>query len=257
MTQSTTNESSEINTKLDDLIKKYKKYQSSTRWLTYLNLSIIISIIIGFAYLINSRFDQSNETLKSYQNSSNVKAKWIDSLYNKNIILQTTVLNKLNLNRESIIKSHSVINHSDSVVIELLDSARQTLLLIESSAKKMEDRSINSSKEFPIIYFQIFLIVAFTIAIITVWIYLIKVFVNIHRYNSILADHYDALEGAFELLKNKNIFGDSFDLDKAYNIVHPNKDKFIEINTPVDMNPSSISEGLTKALLDKFTFTPK
>lgn len=140
--------------------------------------------------------------------------------------------------------------------MKFLDSVK-TLNAVEIAAGKLESRTSNFSKVQPLVYFHIFLIIAFIFAIIAVLVYLVKVFVNIHRYNHILADHYEALEGAFKTLKNKEIFADKFDLEKAYSLMHPQKEKFIEVNAPVNMDTESITKALSDGLLNKFSITSK
>lgn len=234
---------------LNSLSNASAKEQRTYRIFGYLNLAGIVVIIIIFAILIYISYYDTNKLLKSYLIPENTKNEILDSLSEKDRQTQLKLLDRIDSFSNQIIKVKPLkLTAQDAATLAHLDSIKSTLKKVKASSMKLESKTSNFAKVQPLIYSYIILNISFLLAIIAVSIYLIRVLVNIHRYNNIFADHYNALDSAYSTMKNREVFGANYDLEKAYSLMHPQKDKFIEINAPVDMDPGTIIKDLNEII---------
>jgi uncharacterized membrane protein (DUF106 family) len=235
-------EKQEAEETLGALSKEFNDAQKDTRKLTYLNLFFIIVMILAFFYMITKGYGYTSDMIKPYIESEDTKNKIVDSLSSHTALLQRKVLERLDSATTKLPTDKEKYSVQDSSTQKFIDSARSTINYMESTLDKLDKRPSNFSKVQNAIIFYISLVIASIFAGIVVLVYLVRLLVNIHRYNSILADHYEALGVAFRTLKNKKVFGDNYDLEKAYTVVHPQRDKIFEMYSAQDMSTKEIED---------------
>jgi len=227
-----------------DAAKKTRK--TSNRW----NLGVIIISIISFSIFLFIAYRYTIELSKPYLLSEQQKYKTIDSMVLQSSKEYNTVLEKLNSN---ISKSNTDSLTSSPVnknIINTFDSLKTSLKEIETVVNNLNSKESAFSKVQPIIYFHILLMVLFIIAIITTLMYIVKVMVNLYRYNNILADHYEAVADSIKIISHSSLFGKDLNFEKVYSIVHPQRDKLLEVSASVDLDPDKTIDKLN-GIIDK------
>jgi hypothetical protein len=232
-----------------ELITEYNAEEKKTRRIANRwNLSVIIlSIIVSVIFLLFAYF-YTNNISKSYLISEQNKYLIIDNLEVQSLKEYSKILKKLD--------SFVIISKSDSTkstidkknIISSVDSLKTNLKEVETIVTNINSKDSEFSKVQSIFYFHILIMLICIIAIITVLMYIVKVEVNLFRYNNILADHYEALAGSFKILRNSSIFGTDINFEKIYPIMHPQRDKLLEVNAAVDLDPDKIIEKLSGML---------
>ena len=237
-------------TGIDSLIKENMTAQTISRNIVLVNLAVIIITILSFSWFLFNAYKYTNNLSGSYLRAEQNRASILDSL--NSVCLKN--YNKVFQNSSQI----TISDNTDSLNIPKLntsflkttDSIRQNVSYLDSTISKIYSNRTDYSKAQPILIFHVFMMIAFIIAIISVVIYIVKVMINLIRYNSILADHYDALAGTFKLIKNKRYFSDDLTLESAYLLMHPQREKLLEFSNPLDLNTDKIIEQLN-VLTDK------
>lgn len=242
---------SETDSILDGLSREFRKAQKDTRMLTWVNLSTISVMILVFFFLINRGYDHAANMIKPYIEAEDRKNNTIDSLSALTAGLQHDVIEKLDVAAAALPARKNDFSAQDSATGKFIDSTRRMIVYMESSMDTLDKRTSNFAKVQNAVMLYITLVIASIFAGIVVLVYLVRLFVNIHRYNTILADHYEALDVACQTLKNKHIFGgENFDLEKAYTVVHPQRDKLLEMYASERMNTDKIEDLAKTAVPD-------
>jgi hypothetical protein len=233
------------------LINEYHDAAKKTRTISnWGNLGVIILSIISFSIFLFYAYRYTNELSKPYLLSEQQKYMIIDSMVLQSSEEYYKVLKNLDTyvkksNPDSLISSP--VNKN---IINTIDSLKTNLKEIETVVNNMNSKESVFSKIQPIIYFHIILMVVFIIAIITTLMYIVKVMVNLFRYNSILADHYEAVADSIKIIRHSSLFGNDLNFEKVYSIVHPQRDKLLEVSASVDLDPDKTIDKLN-GIIDK------
>jgi len=229
------------------LINEYHDAANKTRTISnWGNLGVIILSIISFSIILFYAYRYTNELSTPYLLSEQQKYKIIDSM-----VLQSSVeYNKVLKNLDTYVTKSNPDSLISSPVNKTIDSLKTNLKEIETVVNNMNSKESAFSKVQPIIYFHILLMVVFIIAIITMLMYIVKVMVNLFRYHSILADHYEAVADSIKIISHSSLFGNDLNFEKVYSIVHPQRDKLLEVSASVDLDPDKTIDKLN-GIIDK------
>ncbi|HEX8333009.1 MAG TPA: hypothetical protein VF622_10315, partial [Segetibacter sp.] len=193
------------------LIKEFDGDQKKTRRLSWVNLFLIIGLMIAvLIVIVNVSFSSINALIKPYLEAENKKNRVVELLTTETVNVSNLIVQ--NLNSLDTAKSNLAnLTKRDSLLRKSLNTYENTIKNIDGS------NSGFTRIEGTLLYYLILSILALVV-VMSITFYLVKVFVNIHRYNNILADHYEALYGTFKLMKEKNAFPSDLTLENAYQL---------------------------------------
>lgn len=235
----------------DEIINTYKRSAKGARRFGWANLIVIVAIMAALTIVVVTSFRAIDNLIDPYIGAENRKNRQIDSLNAQAINISASIIKNLDQPYKGNTKQRASI---DSLITRKDALLAKSLAANELAIKIVDERKSDFSRvENAMLYYLILSILAL-VTVMAISFYIVKVFVNIHRYNNILADHYEALSGTFKLMKNKKSFSSDLTLDSAYQLIHPQMQDYLEVSEKVGQNPDDIFANI-KGFTDQVLFS--